>query len=151
MSARFSEHLAHAVLVVVFAPSVVLAQDDREPVTCGKPLSHWVEQLKSPPTNARVEAARRIGDLREKALPALDALVTALGDADPTVRAAAAEGLRWIGPPGAAAVPALIKATGDADKGVRRAAALALGEISSKEGGKAVPILTGLLEDREKE
>ena len=59
----------------------------------------------------------------------IPALILALEDEDPDVRAAAAEALWRKGPEAVEAVPALIRALEDEDPGVRSAAANALEQI----------------------
>jgi HEAT repeat protein len=65
---------------------------------------------------------------------AASALVEALRDRDPAVRAAAADGLGRIGPEPEAVIPALLRAAGDENEGVRGAAVTALGLIQKKAG-----------------
>jgi HEAT repeat protein len=63
--------------------------------------------------------------------PALEALVRALADKDPLVRADAAVSLGALGPMAAQAVPALREAAGDAHAGVRARAKAALAAIGA--------------------
>ena len=62
-------------------------------------------------------------------------LVSALGDTDPAVRAAAADGLGRIGPnPDAVVISALVQAARDEDEWTRGASVAALGLIQKKAG-----------------
>src|SRR4029078_11253898 len=81
-----------------------------EPKSGGKTLSQWVEELKSRDAKKRVEAADRLESFREKALPALDALVAALKDSDPRVRVLAAKALGNLNEKGTPAVKGLAHA-----------------------------------------
>src|SRR5262245_28950158 len=132
------------ILTLAFAPAA-------EPKSGGKTLSQWVEELKSPDANKRIEAADRLEGFREKALPALDALVAALKDSDPKVRALAAKALGNLNQQGRPAVKGLLDAAKTSDTKTRAAAAVALGWICEKHGGEAVEALAGLLADKEKE
>jgi|GEM_PF-6513186 len=76
----------------------------------------------------------------------LDALVAALSDADPRVRAAAAAGLGIPSTKARRGVPALVKALGDSDETVRTAAARAFITMSGRvTAPEAVPPLLGML------
>jgi HEAT repeat protein len=61
-------------------------------------------------------------------------LVSALGDTDPAVRAAAADGLGRIGPTPDAVISPLVQAARDEDEWTRGAAVMALGLIQLKAG-----------------
>jgi HEAT repeat protein len=61
--------------------------------------------------------------------PAVNPLISALTNANSTVRSAAAGALGYMGPQAEAAAPALVKSLRDEDDGVRARAALALGKI----------------------
>jgi HEAT repeat protein len=96
--------------------------------------------------------SRQLGDsayaeaaLRKSGLPALPALVEALGAEEPATRAKAARTLGSLGE--AAAAPALTAALQDDDPDVRLAAAKALWHVS-KAAGEVVPALVALLEGR---
>lgn len=62
------------------------------------------------------------------------AFVQALGDADASVRAAAADGIGRVQPEPDAVVPALLRACGDEDEWVRGASVAALGLVGRKAG-----------------
>src|SRR5215470_10803422 len=109
MSVRAWCRVALLAAAAVAAGPVALARQDREPEYRGRKLSAWAEQLRSPDAGKRAEAATVLGDFRERALPALDALVAALADRDGKVKSLAAQALGHIGPGAAKAVPALIE------------------------------------------
>ncbi len=78
-----------------------------------KPVGHWLEALKQPEPEARIEALQAIEKLGPQAEEAVPALVDTLGHGEANVRAAAAEALGAIGPAAEPAIPALIKALAD--------------------------------------
>lgn len=120
----------------------------QEPLVDGKPLSIWIEQLKSPEPESRRKAAMAIGKIADKAKAAAPALMVALADSETSVRERAAYSLGQIGPDASAGVPNLIKALGDKEKSVRIMSAFALGRIARCEE-QAVPALARLLTDPE--
>ena len=83
-----------------------------------------------------VSLARVVGKLNDgpTTVTAAGALIEALKDKAPAVRAAAADGLGRIGPEPEAVIPALLRAAGDGDEWVRGAAVAALGLIQKKAG-----------------
>lgn len=98
-------------------------------------VAHWSAQLKSSDLEERREAVMNLSRLDGDA--ALSALVSALTDASPGVRALAVAGL---GERSDASVVALVAArlTSDKDAFVRKAAAYALGSFSGTERTKAL-------------
>jgi hypothetical protein len=78
--------------------------------------------------------------------PALPALVAALGDSDPSVRAWAAQAIGGPGANAADAVPALIELLQSGDEGSRNSACLALGQIGPS-AKAALPALRAALSD----
>lgn len=86
------------------------------------------------------DALARIGDA------AVPALIETLHDADPSIRAHAAQGLARMGSKAAPAVPELISALNDDDREVRRGAARALGQIGP-DADEAVSALIQALKD----
>lgn len=83
------------------------------------------------PRQARVHAARLLGEIGPDAAEATGVLVTALGEDSSEIRQAAARALGAIGPGAAAARPALVKAMKDEHAGVREYALGALIRIRS--------------------
>ena len=79
----------------------------------------------------RVVAATYLGILTDDADAAVPALIAALRDDDPEVRAAAATALGSFGEAGTGALPALRTAAGAGDEVVSRAAGLALVKLQS--------------------
>jgi HEAT repeat protein len=77
---------------------------------------------------------------------ALPALITALQDADGSVRAWSAQAIGEIGPDGAQAVPALVTLLGSADEGSRNSACIALYGIGPATKD-ALPALENALSD----
>jgi HEAT repeat protein len=110
-----------------------------------------LDHLRLSHENAVRLCSRQLGDsayaeaaLRKSGLPALPALVEALGAEEPATRVKAA---RTLGSLGEAAAPALTAALQDDDPDVRLAAAKALWHVS-KAAGEVVPALVELLEGR---
>jgi HEAT repeat protein len=77
---------------------------------------------------------------------ALPALITALRDADGSVRAWSAQAIGQMGPDGAPAVPALVALLGSADEGSRNSACIALYGIGPA-ARQALPALEKALSD----
>jgi HEAT repeat protein len=84
--------------------------------------------------------------LSDVGAPAVNPLISALTNANSTVRQAAAGALGYMGPQAQAAVPALVKSMRDEDARVRVNAALALGKIGVG-SAEAVNALTSALTD----
>lgn len=85
--------------------------------------------LSSADVRVRIASAQALRGGGEGAVPAVDALATALGDRNERVRQAAIEALRDLGPRAAPALPAVRRAFLDEDVYVRWHAAEALGRI----------------------
>jgi HEAT repeat protein len=79
--------------------------------------------------HCRQRAVEALGQLGRAGRPAVPALVKALTDKYPGIRACAATALGQIGPEAKAAFPALTAALKEKDEGVRKAAAEALKKI----------------------
>jgi HEAT repeat protein len=103
----------------------------QEPLTAGgKPVSHWVEALKSPDAKLRKTAVKKLANVGAADPAAVPALAGALKDRDAGVRAEAALGLLRIGPAAQEAVPALQEAARkDASPTVRAHAGKALEKV----------------------
>ncbi len=99
--------------------------------------------LQSPLGEVSVRAAKALGSLGEKGVPALE---RALRSSDPEHRWKAALGLYSAGPAAAAAAPALIAALKDSDALVRQYTAMAIGMAGLRE---AIPALKARLADEE--
>jgi len=94
----------------------------------------------------RAAAATLLGNLNEDANPALMVLLNACKDADPTVRAAAAESVGKIGPEAAkTASSALLPLLKDPEQSVRFSAVFAYGRLGS-DAGLMIPDLIQALE-----
>jgi HEAT repeat protein len=103
--------------------------------------------LKDADGGVRQSAARALGKMGPDAKERVQrALVEALGDDDPDVRGAAAEGLASL-PLDAGDVPALLKLLKNADSEVRAQAARSLGKVGP-EARDAVSALVQALQDR---
>lgn len=103
------------------------------PITShGKPVSHWLDAMKSPNPTVRKEAVTALGHVGTADPAALPALIKAVEDSDARIRAEAVLALLNIGPPAKEALPALEKARKDRDKKVQRYAARAIERIEGK-------------------
>ena len=96
---RFLSACAAIVLLCVASPATAQRDKGKEPEYRGKALSAWAAELKSPDAKKRAEAAEMIGWLRERAVPAVGALIAALSDADAGVRRRSPKPSRTSGPP----------------------------------------------------
>ena len=83
------------------------ASGGKEPVSQGRPLSEWIEDLKAAAPSVRNAAAYEIASLGPAAEGAVPALIEALDDPHPAVRFPITVALGEIGPGAAAAVPRL--------------------------------------------
>src|SRR6516165_3215507 len=78
------------------------------PLSGGKPVSHWVDTLKSgPDARERKKAAFELGNVGPTDPSAQPALIAALKDRDAAARCAAIAALLKFGPAARAAIPAL--------------------------------------------
>src|SRR5689334_9265523 len=92
---------------------------------------------------AACDAARAGADAPKE--EKVQALIKALKDPDPEVRARAADDLGMLGPDAETAVPALVQALKDPHESVRHSAAWALPRL----GPKAIPPLVEALGDKD--
>lgn len=107
-------------------------------------LPKWINQLQSPNSTKRLDAAARLSQLGAAASPAVGALIKTLRDEEAVVRKMATLALGDIGPQATKAVPELVSATEDDDPTVRRRAVVALGEIGTEDALTALEaIATG--------
>ncbi len=96
----------------------------------GKIVDGLVKELGSNSPAARYEAAKLLAEFCANGKSAVPALIELLkNDSGPTVRAAAARSLGYLGDPTSDAVPALINAIVDKDPRVRRSAVAAIHRI----------------------
>jgi HEAT repeat protein len=79
----------------------------KEPVSSGRPLSEWIEDLKALAPQIRNAAAYEIAGMGPDAVAAVPALIEALDDPSPVVRFPVTVALGEIGPAAKAAVPRL--------------------------------------------
>jgi HEAT repeat protein len=139
MQRRFAFWTAGSLLAATFLTSLH-AGPDAEPVQDGKPLSKWVQQLKSPNKEERQRAAETLGKLASKARSAAPALLAAVQEKEGgEVNEAAANALIQMGP---AVVPLLIQAMWGEDHKTRKVAIFLLGKMD----GNARPAIASLLE-----
>lgn len=126
-------------LAAVWALSLAL------PLTIGaQDVDRLIQDLASPSSEKRMDAATALGELGPRASAAVPALVTALGDQDSYVRNFAANALGAVGPAAVSAVPALVNLLHDADESVSQAGQRALAGIGP--GAKAaIPELIVML------
>ena len=99
----------------------------------GKPLQHWLTELRSPDPRARKTAVEVLGNVGPRDPAALPALAGAVRDPDPSVRDAAILALLKSGPAAAEAAAALREALHDPDETVRAHAAAALRAVERRE------------------
>jgi HEAT repeat protein len=95
----------------------------------GKPVAHWLNELKSPQAKARKQAAFCLGLVGTKDAAAIPALIRALKDDAADVRRTVVLALLNIGPPARDALPALERALSDSDAQVRSYAPKAIQKI----------------------
>jgi HEAT repeat protein len=99
----------------------------------GKPVSHWVEALRSPDAKLRKEAAFKLGNVGDTDPTALPAVIEALKDRDAAVRREAILALLKFGPAAQEAVPTLTELRErDRDPKVRSYAAKALEKLQGE-------------------
>ena len=75
----------------------------------GEPIETAIKQLADPDARVRHLAAEALGELGDKAAPAIPALARVLGDSEPAVRRVAANALVKIGPRAARALGNALK------------------------------------------
>jgi murein DD-endopeptidase len=114
------------------------------PDVAGRTLDQLMQQLKSPDSRQRVDAASSIAQFGPRAKAAAPALIKALEDGNAQVRFQAAIALGCVGRDAKAAVPALTEALKDDVFFVRGWTAFALAEIGP-EAAAAVPTLIATL------
>jgi len=99
----------------------------------------WAEALASEQPGLRDGAAKALGELARSSPSAVDALMTALGDARAPVRASAVDGLALAGPAAHQALPELIRLenTDDSEQ-VRRKALELAATFQGEKGGSPI-------------
>jgi HEAT repeat protein len=102
-----------------------------EPVMAhGKPVPHWLEELKQPAPKARKKAVIALGAVGKADPAAIPALIGVVkNDQDATIRDQAVLALLNIGPDAKDASPVLTEAESDKDATVRTHATKALDRI----------------------
>ena len=102
----------------------------KEPLTVhGKPVGHWVAELKQPDAKARKKAVAALGQVGKADATAIPALIGALGDKDQRVRNEAVLALLKLGPDAREALPALENAKADRNATVREYVGKAIARI----------------------
>src|SRR5207245_2763695 len=129
--------------------------DSGEPLSGGKPASHWLNELRDPDAGIRQEAAynlmllladeRHREALAPKAVPPLIAIVRN-PDEDPTVRRVAVAALTPCTKLRDALVPVFLEALHDNSHLVQQQAVLALGEAGCKEDRVIAALMECLLD-----
>jgi HEAT repeat protein len=109
-------------------------KDNAPLMSHGKPVSHWLEELKKPDSKARRKAVLALGHVGTADSAAIPALIGAVKDRDATVRSKAILALLNIGPDAKDALPVLNDASKDTDPMVRSYAAKAVQRI---QGGRS--------------
>ena len=79
----------------------------KETTVNGRPVSHWIRELKSPYPTARLNAANNLSLVGPEARPAVPGLIELLKDKDALVRFSAAQALAKFAADARAAVPLL--------------------------------------------
>ena len=96
----------------------------------GKPVSHWLDELKKPDAKVRKKAVQALGSAASTLSEARAGLLVGLQDAEADVRYEACLAIVQLGAKTPAeAVPLLEKAAGDPDPRVKAAAAKALKRV----------------------
>jgi HEAT repeat protein len=128
-------------LTFLLALGLAVPATAAEPAARGKPLSAWVEALKTPKT--REQALLAIADIGPEARDAVGDVTPFLKDDSPLVRVRAAQAL-WRINRDKEVVGVLAEALADRDGKVRAAAAKAVGDVGPS-AADAVPALIDLL------
>lgn len=113
---------------------------------CGSALPALVKALADPYATVRVGAANAIGRMRQRGLPACDALEARLEDESTVVKVASAQALRRIGGVHSGLVPSFVHFLEHQDSDVRMQGAKAL-EVAGPAATEAIPLLITLLRD----
>jgi HEAT repeat protein len=95
----------------------------------GKPVDHWLHEIKSAELKARKKAVIALGHVGTADPRAIPALIAAVKDRDATIRKEAVLALLNIGPPAKDALAALREAEKDQDATVRWSASKAIARI----------------------
>jgi len=104
----------------------------KEPVLAyGKPVNHWLQELKKPESRARKKAVLALGQIGGADPEAIPALIIAVKDPDAEVREKAILALLHLGPAAKDAIPALTEAQNDVDPAIQAQAKKALERIQS--------------------
>ena len=118
-----------AMMVVCFLGAGCTSKPDAPLTAGGKPVSHWLSELKQRDAKARCKAVKELGHVGKADPAAIPAVIKALKDADANVRAEAALALLNLGPDAADAAPALEEAVKDRDPKVRNYSKTALEKV----------------------
>lgn len=110
------------------------AGETRPTMAGGKPVTHWVEELKGPDPKHRKEAVEKLGNVGPSDPAAFPAVCGALKDADPGVRCEAVLAVLKFGDAAREAIPTLADLRDhDRDRKVRTYATKALELLQGKE------------------
>jgi HEAT repeat protein len=99
----------------------------------GRPVSEWLEALRSREYRQRLKAVQVLGNVGNHDPAALPALAQALKDGDPRIRDAAVLAIMKSGADAVGVAPAVEAAVADPDPGVSSHAAAALKRITGKD------------------
>ena len=119
-------------IVPGFAVLILLAgcgRDQGPQLSHGKPVAHWLEEMRKGDAKARLKAVRALGHVGKADTAALAAVIDAVKDRDAGVRREAILALMNLGPDAQDGVPALEAARKDSDANVRALAVKALDRI----------------------
>jgi HEAT repeat protein len=95
----------------------------------GKPVDHWLQEIKSPDLKSRKKAVIALGHVGTADSRAIPALIAAVKDRDATIRKEAVLALLNIGPAAQDALAVLREAEKDQDATVRLSARKAIARI----------------------
>jgi HEAT repeat protein len=116
----------------IVVPAGCQSKDSTPVISHGQPVTHWVEQLKSPDAKQRKHAVTALGHIGAADPVVIPALIGAVEDKDSAVRDEAVLALLRIGPPAIDAISVLLEAERDPDPKVREHARKALARIQGK-------------------
>jgi hypothetical protein len=123
--------------ITLFVPLAMLlagcGREEEPLISHGKPVDHWLQELKKPDVKSRKKAVVALGHVGAADSRAIPALIDSVKDGDAVVRDQAILALLNIGPDAEGAISVLREAENDKNPTVRFHATKALERI---QGGK---------------